>query len=60
MAWIVRVLFILAAPITALLVSRDALNFGVVQTFIVILLVVALAGLAAAWSMYRPPGQPRT
>jgi hypothetical protein len=27
LGWIVRLLFILAAPIAALLVSRDALNF---------------------------------
>jgi hypothetical protein len=33
LGWIVRILFILAAPIAALLVSRDALNFGLVQNF---------------------------
>ncbi|MCP1744116.1 hypothetical protein ABIF65_005783 [Bradyrhizobium japonicum] len=26
--WIVRILFVIAAPITALFVSRNALNFG--------------------------------
>jgi len=60
MAWIVRVLFILAAPITALLVAREALNFGVIETFVAMLLIVGLAGLAAAWSIYRPPSQPLT
>jgi hypothetical protein len=58
-AWIIRVLFILAAPITALFVSKDALNFGVIETFVAIILIVAFAGLAAAWSMYRSPGEPR-
>jgi hypothetical protein len=28
LGWIVRILFILAAPIAALFVARDALNFG--------------------------------
>lgn len=54
LSWIVRILFILAAPITALLVSRDALNFGLVQTMIAIILMVALVGLAAAWTGRRP------
>jgi hypothetical protein len=57
LGWIVRILFILAAPIAALLVSRDALNFGLVQTFVAMFLVVALVGLAAAWTA-RPPRTP--
>jgi hypothetical protein len=36
LGWIVRILFVLAAPIAALLVSRDALNFGLVQTLVAI------------------------
>lgn len=32
LGWIVCILFMLAAPIAALLVSRDALNFGLVQS----------------------------
>jgi hypothetical protein len=54
MAWIVRILFILAAPITALLVSRDALNFGLIQTMVAIMLIVAFVGLAAAWTVRKP------
>ena len=54
MAWIVRILFILAAPIAALLVSRDALNFGLVQTFVAMILLVAIIGLAAAWTSRAP------
>jgi hypothetical protein len=50
MAWIVRILFILAAPIAALLVSRDALNFGIVQTMVAMILVTGFVALAAAWS----------
>ena len=51
LSWIVRILFILAAPIAALLVSRGALNFGLVQTLVAIVLIVAFVGLAAAWSL---------
>jgi hypothetical protein len=40
----------LAAPIAALLVSRDTLNFGLVQTFVAMILVVAFLGLLAAWT----------
>jgi hypothetical protein len=56
LSWIVRILFILAAPITALLVSRDALNFGLIQTMVAIGLIVAFVALAAAWTA---PGQRR-
>jgi hypothetical protein len=54
LGWIVRILFILAAPIAALLVSRDALNFSLVQTLVAIVLIVAFVGLAAAWTARRP------
>jgi len=45
LGWIVRMLFVLAAPLAALLVPRDALTFGLVQTFVAIILIVALVGL---------------
>ncbi|MET4724481.1 LDH2 family malate/lactate/ureidoglycolate dehydrogenase [Bradyrhizobium japonicum] len=48
--WIVRILFVIAAPITALFVSRNALNFGLIQTFVTMLLVTGLVGLVAAYS----------
>jgi hypothetical protein len=54
LSWIVRILFIMAAPIAALLVSRDALNFGLVQTMVAIILIVAFVGLAAAWTARNP------
>jgi hypothetical protein len=54
LGWIVRILFILAAPIAALLVSREALNFGLVQTFVAMILMVVLVGIAAFWT-----GRPR-
>jgi len=54
LSWIVRILFILAAPIAALLVSRDALNFGLVQTMVAIVLIVAFVALTAAWAARGP------
>ncbi|MCA1409913.1 hypothetical protein I6F30_01875 [Bradyrhizobium sp. NBAIM20] len=50
LGWFVRVLFALAAPITALFVARDALNFGLIQTMVTILLVTALIWLIAAYA----------
>ena len=58
LGWIVRLLFVIAAPITALLVSRDALNFDLIQTFVAMLLVTALVGLITALSG-RNRGAPR-
>jgi hypothetical protein len=54
LGWIVRILFILAAPIAALLVSRDALNFSLIQTFVAMLLLTGFVGLAAAWTARGP------
>jgi hypothetical protein len=53
MAWIVRLLLIIAAPITALFVARDALNFGVLQTFVATILIVGLVAAAAFWRLRR-------
>lgn len=58
MMLILRVLLFIAAPITALFVSRDALNFGVMQTFIAVILIAAF-GLAVAFWKLRPPGGER-
>lgn len=55
LAWIVRCLLFLAAPITALFVARDALNFGIMQTLVAIILIVGLMLAAAAWSLRRKP-----
>jgi len=54
LSWIVRILFILAGSIAALLVSRDALNFGLARTTVAIILLVAFVALAAAWTARRP------
>jgi hypothetical protein len=57
LAWVVRLILIVAAPIAALLVARDSLNFGIVQTFVAILLVVGLLLMAALWSKRRSDQQ---
>lgn len=50
LGWNARILFVIAAPITAPFVARDALNFGLIQTFVTMLLVTAMVGLVAAYS----------
>ena len=54
LSWIVRILLMMAAPITALLVSRDALNFGLIQTLVAILLIVVFVALGAVWTARGP------
>ncbi|MBN8968877.1 MAG: hypothetical protein J0G95_10495 [Rhizobiales bacterium] len=49
MSLLIRLLLALAAPITALFVARDALNFDVVQTFVAVGLVAILCIVAAFW-----------
>lgn len=49
MVWIVRILLYIAAPITALFVARDALNFGVFQMMVTTVLIVVLVAVAAFW-----------
>ncbi|MBR0992418.1 hypothetical protein JQ580_17025 [Bradyrhizobium japonicum] len=50
LGWLVRILFAFAAPITALFVARDALNFGLIQTVVTMLLVTAVVWLIAAYT----------
>lgn len=56
LSWIVRIFFALAAPITALIVSRDALNFDLIQTMVAIILIVAFVAIVALWPK-RPTSQ---
>lgn len=49
MSLILRLLMFLAAPIAALFVARDSLNFGIVQTMIMMLLVIAILCAVAIW-----------
>ena len=53
MAWLLRLLSILAAAITSLFVARDALNFGIIETLLMITLAVAVAVFTVAWKIRR-------
>jgi hypothetical protein len=53
LAWIVRCLLFLAAPIAALFVSRDALNFGIFEMLVATILIAGFAIAAATWSLWR-------
>lgn len=53
MALLVRFLLFLAAPITALFVSRDALDFGIIQTLVATVLAAVAVFIIAFWP-YRP------
>jgi hypothetical protein len=54
-AWIIRILLLLTAPVAALFVSRDALNFGVIETLVAIMLISLVVLAAAAWTSRRKP-----
>ncbi len=54
---IVRLFLLLAAPITALFVSRDALNFDVVQVIVAVILFTAAVAVAAFWPGRKRPEQ---
>lgn len=49
MGLILRVVMFAAAPIAALFVARDSLNFGIIQTMIAIILIVAVLIAVAIW-----------
>lgn len=51
---IVRLFLVLAAPITALFVSRDELNFGVIQVMVAVTLFVLLVAALAFWPRREP------
>lgn len=57
MTIILRVLLFIAAPITALFVSRDALNFGVMQTLVAVILITAFGLATVLWKLRPPRGQ---
>ena len=53
MTWILRLLSAVAAAITSLFVARDALNFGIIETLLIITLIVGAAVIAVAWKARR-------
>ena len=56
MSVIVRLFLTLAAPITALFVSREALNFDIIQTMVAVVLFTMAVAAVAFWP--RRPTKP--
>lgn len=53
MQWIVRVLLGLAGAIASWFVTRDALNFAIIQMVIAVLLFTLIIIIAAFWSVIK-------
>lgn len=53
MAWILRLLSVLAAAITSLFVARDSLNFGIIEILVTVTLVAGFAVIAVGWTIRR-------
>lgn len=51
LGWIVRIFFVIAGFITSFFVTRDALNFDVIQMVIAIILFTSIIAIIAFWSM---------
>lgn len=53
MSLFVRLLLILAAPITALFVARDSQHFDIVQTLVATVIATLIAAIFALWPYIR-------
>ena len=60
MGWIIRCLLLLAAPIAALFVSRDALNFGIIEMLVATILIVGLVLVVPVRTLWRNTSAPRS
>lgn len=49
LGWVIRIFFIIAGFITSFFVTRDALNFDVVQTVIAVILFTLFIAIVAFW-----------
>lgn len=47
--WIIRFLFVIAGFIASVFVARDALNFGIIQMIIVVILSTVIVIIIAFW-----------
>lgn len=47
--WLVRFLFVVAGFIASIFVTRDALNFGIVQMVVVVILFTTIFVIVAFW-----------
>jgi hypothetical protein len=48
MGWLLRLLSILGAAITSLFVARDALNFGIIETLLMVTFIIGAAVIVVA------------
>ncbi|EGP09000.1 hypothetical protein CSIRO_1161 [Bradyrhizobiaceae bacterium SG-6C] len=53
MSLFVRLLLILAAPITALFVARDSQHFDIVQTLVATVIATLIVAIFALWPYIR-------
>ncbi|MDO9564440.1 MAG: hypothetical protein Q7J60_22695 [Bradyrhizobium sp.] len=53
MPWLLGVLSAVAAAITSLFVARDALNFGIIQTLLMMTLIIGAAAFVVVWKSRR-------
>ena len=53
MNWIIGILFSVAAFMTAFFFQRDALNFGVMQMLVAVMLITVLVGAVALLNIRR-------
>ncbi|HLZ01186.1 MAG TPA: hypothetical protein VKR55_03435 [Bradyrhizobium sp.] len=51
--WIIRILFAIAAFVTAVFVERGALNFSVMRMLVAVMLLTILVGAAALLQIRR-------
>lgn len=55
LVWMFRGLMFLAALVTGLFISRDALNFDIVQTLMATVLIAVCILAVAVWTLRRKP-----
>lgn len=53
MSLLVRLLLVLAAPVTAMFVARDSLNFGIIQTLVATVIAAIVVIILAFWPYIR-------
>ena len=49
LSWLIRPLLLLAAVIAGWFVAEDAVNFGIIQMVVAMVLITMLVALAAFW-----------
>ena len=49
LSWLIRPLLLVAAVIAGWFVAEDAVNFGIVQMVVAVILIAAPVALAALW-----------